>query len=155
MRSPRMQFTIRRMMIAVAVIASVLGIGIEGMRLKRARDSHFVRCGKYAERKRLYLILERQCRSEAALYEQEAALHEQLAALHEQVAALHEQVAARRTPRSSAAGSRQNAANALARAIKIAEIAAYYTALKQKYRQAADRPCSPVEPDGPEPKPLD
>jgi hypothetical protein len=148
MRSPRIQFTIRRMMIAVAVIASVLGIGIEGMRLKRARDSCFVRCGKYAELERIYLILERLYRSEATLNQQEAALRERFAALHEQVAA-------RRTPRSSAAGSRQNAANALARAIKIAEIAAYYTALKQKYRQAADRPCSPVEPDGPEPKPLD
>ena len=38
MRMPRVQFTIRRIMIVIAAIAVVLGVGLEGWRLKRFRD---------------------------------------------------------------------------------------------------------------------
>jgi hypothetical protein len=36
-------------------------------------------------------------------------------------------------------------------AASLTERAAYHSALKQKYRQAADRPWRSIEPDGPEP----
>jgi hypothetical protein len=48
MRPPRVQFTVRRIMIAVAIIASLLGGSIEFRRLRRAAEDYRVRAARHA-----------------------------------------------------------------------------------------------------------
>jgi hypothetical protein len=40
MRLPSVRFTMRRMMVAVAIVAFLIGGGIEAARLKQLRESH-------------------------------------------------------------------------------------------------------------------
>ena len=48
MRMPRVRFTVRRMMLAVAIIAITLGVGIEACRLKRFREECLLKANYHA-----------------------------------------------------------------------------------------------------------
>ena len=48
MRMPRVRFTVRRLMIAVAVIAVALGVGLEAARLKRNCDRFESKANEHA-----------------------------------------------------------------------------------------------------------
>ena len=50
MRMPRVRFTVRRMMIAVAIVAFLVGGGIEAARFKRLRASHLDDAAYHARR---------------------------------------------------------------------------------------------------------
>jgi hypothetical protein len=50
MKLPRVRFTVRRMMIAVAIVAFLIGGGIEAARFKRLREFHLYDAAYHARR---------------------------------------------------------------------------------------------------------
>jgi hypothetical protein len=151
MRIPRVQFTIGRMMIAVAVIATVLGAGIEGMRLKRFRD-------QYLHRAKIHAYLEQSLLGTEAIAGKAAAATERLTAeglelVEKRARGAQSAVdpAFNQTSIELYKWEQRIASEYREIAARYAKLAAHHSALKKKYRRAADRPWSSVEPDGPEP----
>ena len=58
MKLPRVRFTIRRLMIAVAAIGTALGVGVEVVRLKRHCDQCLVKANEHASAELGYLSRE-------------------------------------------------------------------------------------------------
>jgi hypothetical protein len=116
-------------MIAVAVIAAVLALGIEGFRLKRFRDECLTKAAAYAE-------LEQFSRNMGGHFQK--------------LAADADRAAAESSSQSSAEAFRREAAQDRVVAASYSERAVRLSARKQKFRRAAKRPWRSVEPDGPE-----
>ena len=109
MALPRMRFTIRRLMVAVAVLAMVIG-AIEGLR--RRRESFEERAKMFAQKV-----------SDAFNDEQNYRMS-------------HRSSTFAYDPRTTSAYN---------------QLVEHYSALQEKYQQAAARPWLPVAPDAPEP----
>jgi hypothetical protein len=151
MRPPRVQFTVRRTMIAVAIIACLLGGSIEFRRLRRVAKDSRVRAARHAN-------IERQL--EHFLNDQGECLAywSSLAADRAQKA---EQARSHLTPEvpenaveSWAELSVQARDQAAFHAKLIAQTkpkAAYHTAMRRKWERAHNYPWFPVEPDSPWP----
>jgi tetratricopeptide (TPR) repeat protein len=149
------------MMLVVALIASVLGAGIEGLRLKRYRDQFEARANEHGSWELWYRNAEKRSRQSAEQYE---ALHAMtLSALdilvkERQVIAKHSDLdkqSAETTEhlREQSETQKLQAAEARYQAAKFAYYAAYHDVLKEKYLQASDRPWRSVLPDPPPPEP--
>jgi hypothetical protein len=142
---PKARFTIRRMMIGIAVIAAVFGLGSEGMRLKQFRDRCLMKATYHdAVEQASLLTVEISNQRAAALEAHERDSRDDsgsLTALSKHYVNLQEDA---RSIRRQAIDEREHAS-------RCARLAEYHAALKKKYRQAADRPWAPVVPDGPRP----
>ncbi len=172
MRWPRLRFTVRRMMIVVAVLALILGGSLESIRLRRYRDECLKRAGTHARweqsylaRERLSLAMEQSARETADLVEPFLVrkLEERSARLKNRLSERMLEGMDRRTrthileserrQAELAEQPKKQAAEKHAEAVRFAEFAAYHTALKRKYLRAAARPWRSVEPDPPPPEP--
>ena len=63
MRLPHVRFTVRRMMVAIAVLAIVLGCTIEAIRAKRRRDVFLNMARAHAQDEQFNLAMVRSARS--------------------------------------------------------------------------------------------
>jgi hypothetical protein len=168
MRTPRLRFTVRRMMLLVALIASVLGAGIEGLRLKRNRDHFVARANEHAQWVDFYRNAEKTSRDSAEQYESLRAMN--LSAfdilLQEEISLQERPLLGRRSEeinkrsteireriKAQSETEKLQAAEARSQAAKFAYYAAYHDVLKEKYLHASDRPWRSVEPDPPPPEP--
>jgi len=146
------------MMIGVAVIAVVLGVGAETWRLTRFRQQYLLNADIHA-------LLEQNCLLNQRLLKTSAASSDRISEMRSDLSRFStgETQSATTTKLNQLLILMQNYAELLNRdnagwrdrAAKYAENAAYHAALKEKYRRAADRPWLSVEPDGPEPKMAD
>jgi len=118
MRLPRVQFTINRVMLAVAVVALIIG----GSRIVLLRDSYQKAAAHFAITENLYRSLQR------FAVEQGTAEEELALAFGEKV---------------SVENRKQRAAEVRAFQQQIE----YYAALRRKYQRSAARPWVPVDPD--------
>jgi hypothetical protein len=133
MRLPR--FTLRRLMVLVAVAG--LALGIE--RSRRRREALLVAESKHA--------------TEAAMYRQSSDLYASNAWKHRAQAAKIRQ-GFRASP-SKATALDQLAGLVEGEAHGYGALADYHDAMREKYRRAARFPFWPVEPDPPSPPDLD
>src|SRR5271166_3056724 len=149
----RFRFTVRRMMFAVALIAVLLGVGIEAVRLKRYRDRCVAKASEHSSWELFYSNLEKSGRNMAELQESFLANTQRFQELSSR---------AKQTPDSKEIAekiledvetARRSALEQRDRLLKFADYAAYHAALKQKYLRASDRPWQSVEPDPPPPEP--
>jgi hypothetical protein len=169
MRFPRVRFTVRRMMLAVAAIAAALAIGVEAFRLFRVSDGYRRSAARFAQLAESHLDFAgqweqlakdstsmaemlRQHRLPADFTEIEEEERSVLESLQEpakmspmaknQLDDLYDRFAKRC---ESFAQAQHDFA------IQLRRKASSYAASKWKYRQAASRPWLPVEPDSPVP----
>jgi hypothetical protein len=149
-------------MLVVALFGSVLGAGIEGLRLKRNRDQFVARANENASLEVMYRNAEKTSRDSAEQYESLHAMTLSLLDMSPQERPLlgrrDEEINKRRTERrdrfkAQSDKEKLQAAEARSQAAKFAYYAAYYDALKEKYLQASDRPWRSVLPDPPPPEP--
>jgi tetratricopeptide (TPR) repeat protein len=149
-------------MLVVALIASVLGAGIEGLRLKRNRDQFVARANEHASLEVWYRNAEKSSRNSAEQYE---SLHAKTLSFLEMsvqerplLGSRFDEINKRKTERrerfkAESEKEKLQAAEARSQAAKFTYYAAYHDALKEKYLQASDRPWRSVEPDPPPPEP--
>jgi hypothetical protein len=161
---PRVRFTLRRIMVAVAIVA----VALAGYEVKRRRDVYRQAAKKYrlmgqsaSDEERLFRVV---ARSFAEAARNEARLEVLLGAIdpggidpgiyparvRDRAAAQADVMAAR--SRAKALEDAREANSQLNTAEAAARRAEYYTRLGQKYERAARHPWLPVEPDPPEPK---
>lgn len=144
MRLPCPRFTVKRLMVAVAAVALVLGCSIEAVRLKRWRDVALKRAQEHAQHEQLNRDLERSAlemvKTQEWIADRDPALSRRLERLDRKWAEFVGQ------QKAAAAEERDRAA-------KYAEAAAYHAALRWKYLRAAAHPWLPVEADPPPPDP--
>jgi hypothetical protein len=152
MRPPRVQFTVRRTMIAVAIIACFLGGSIEFIRLRRLAKDYRVRAARHAKMERQF---------EHFLSDQGACLGywSTLAADREKEA---EQARSHRAPNGPknaveswaelSVQARDQAAFHARLISKMKPKAAYYTSMRQKWERATFRPWEYVQPDSAPPE---
>ena len=81
MRMPRVQFTIRRIMIVIAAIAVVLGVGLEGWRLKRFRDQCLMKAQFLGLLEQNSLIMEKSIVMSAESSNRISEMHSELAGI--------------------------------------------------------------------------
>jgi type II secretory pathway component PulJ len=129
MPMPRVRFTVRRMMIAVAIVACLIGGGLHAWRIYRKFQM-------FAEKAEFHSFREWQRRRLAAAVEGQAELSRKRALLFP--------------------NERQDLLESAEISEKVAKHegtrADYQAALKTKYERAARFPWLPVEPDPPEPE---
>jgi tetratricopeptide (TPR) repeat protein len=156
MRLPRVRSTVRRMMALIALVALVLGVSVEAIRLKRARSEFLTRASANTSAETYYRTLEQS--------------QLQLALAHESIAENSETFHGPAIPFvyphdadsrelyerwAEAAGQRSHdAKRERAQANSCHDMAEYHAALKQKYLAAAARPWRSIEPDPPPPDPT-
>jgi tetratricopeptide (TPR) repeat protein len=158
MRWPRPRFTVRRIMVAVAVLALFLGGSLEVIRLKRFRDECLKRAATHAESERYSLEMEQHDRQWAERIEGSFGTTQRFLASLEGTLS---RASARLKPTivdqqkrftEAAEQEKRDAAKWRGDATRDAESAAYHGALKRKYLRAAARPWWPIEPDPPPPE---
>jgi tetratricopeptide (TPR) repeat protein len=149
-------------MLVVALFASVLGAGIEGLRLKRNRDQFVARANENASLAVMYRDAEKTRRDRAEQYESlhaitlstlDMPLQERplLGRRHEEI---NKRIAEMREGlKAQSETEKLKAAEARSQAAKFAYYAEYHDVLKEKYLQASDRPWRSVLPDPPPPEP--
>jgi hypothetical protein len=136
MRLPRVRFTVRRMMIAVAVIAILCGVGLQirrAIRLSRLSAEYAQQAAKYAEFESTWRQSERHHR------EREQELRKLVD-----------------DPRQGVDGPefwRRQAKIEADQAEKLKPLVEFHATMKAKYQAAARRPWLPVDPDPPWPEP--
>jgi hypothetical protein len=134
MRLPRVRFTVRRMMIAVAVVAVLIGVGLHverAIRFSRLSTNYVEFAAMYAEYESILRKRERN--------------HRELAE--------RERESADKFQRSSSVELwRRLAQEDTDRADKFKSLAEYHSRMKAKYQAAARRPWLDVEPDPPRPE---
>ena len=144
MRLPRLRFSVKRLMVAIAALALVLGCSIEAVRLKRWRDVALKRAQVHAQLEQLNRDLERSALEMVKTYEWSAVRDPVFSQRLEQWA---------RKWAEFVAQQKAGAAQERDRAAKYAEAAAYHAALRGKYLRAAAQPWRAVEADPPPPDP--
>jgi tetratricopeptide (TPR) repeat protein len=151
------------MMLVVAMIATVLGAGIEGLRLKRYRDQFESRANEHASWEIWYRNAEKRSRDSAEQYESLRAMSlsvldmllKDSPLLGRGSEAINKRSAEMRESfREQSETQNFQAAEARNQAAKFAYYAAYHDLLKEKYLQASDRPWRSVLPDPPPPEPF-
>jgi tetratricopeptide (TPR) repeat protein len=160
-RLPRIRFTVRRMMAAVAVTALILGGSVEAVRLKRQRDKFLTKAAEHARGKEVALETERLCVERAQSFKSS---WERIAphlngrglgvATDQRVAAIAEMETSRAVVLDKDVAKWRWEWWARQAAMYHAS-AAYHTALNQKYREAASRPWLSIELDPLPPEPED
>jgi hypothetical protein len=133
MRLPR--FTLRRLMVLVAVAGLVLGV-------ERSR-----------QRREALLAAESKHATEAAMYRQSSDLYASNAWKHRAQAAKFRQGVLASSPKAIALDQIAGLVEGEAHGYGV--LADYHEAMREKYRQAARFPFWPVEPDPPSPPDLD
>jgi hypothetical protein len=131
MRLPRVQFTVRRLMIAVAVVAILFGVGLH-IRLSRLSANFAKRAAMYAKFESVWREQGLFCR------EQEEQLRKWA-----------------NDPRQGVDGPEfwgRLAQDETDRAEKLKTLADFDASMKAKYEAVARRPWLPVEPDPPSPR---
>ena len=158
---PRMRFTVRGLMIAIAVMAIALGVGIEVMRLKRFRDQFLAKAKEHEAWAAMYSNWEEHEHRMAAIEQEFAArwskhLDRQKRLVDKSRSPEIEDRVDESTKRlrTFAEARERDALEARSRLVKFANYAAYHAALKQKYLRASERPWRSVEPDPPPPEPT-
>jgi tetratricopeptide (TPR) repeat protein len=159
------------MMIAVAALALILGVSLEAIRLKRRRDEFLKRAVTHAQLERVFRDSGAALRKVAALEESVPELlgnhsasqgigytKTSLLGISSRTRTLIRESQrkpaelAERKPVELAELRQKAVARHRSLTARFAESAAYDTALKQKYLQAAARPWQSVEPDPPPPE---
>jgi hypothetical protein len=136
MRLPRVRFTVRRLMIAVAIIAILCGVGLQirlAIRLSRLSAEYAQRVAKFADFESTWRKSERHHRQRG----------EELRKLVDD-------------PRQGVGGPefwRRQAKGEADEAEKLKSLADFHASMKAKYQAAARRPWIDVEPDPPWPEP--
>jgi tetratricopeptide (TPR) repeat protein len=148
------------MMVAIAVLAIVLGCTIEAIRLKRRRDVFLKLAQAHARDEQLNLVIVRSARQQVAMAEStlewlgflslESGKAEALGSPYSDPA-LRQWLEAFSWRRAEIERVRWNAAWHRDRAAKHAEMAAYHLSLERKYLRAAAGPWWSVESDTPPP----
>lgn len=156
MRLPRVRFTVRRMMIAVAVVAIALGIAFGVARLKRRRDAYLIKTASFASLES-FEIRFRKSDLDYAQWARSMAEKERLFLKRmptEPGGLVPEEMRAASAALFAelADGHTQEAATSLQKAELGARRAHYFGRLKRKYERAAFYPWLPVVPDPPEPR---
>jgi tetratricopeptide (TPR) repeat protein len=144
MRRSRLRFTVKRLMVAIAALALVLGCSIEAVRLKRWRDAALERAEMHAQLEHVNRDLERSALEMVKMHEGIADRDPALSRRRGQLVRKWAEYV--RQQKAKAAEEREEAA-------KYAEAAAYHAALREKYRRAAAQPWRAVEADPPPPDP--
>jgi hypothetical protein len=145
MRIPRVRFTVRWLMVAVAV-AAVLFAGVIAVQTPRWRRLSRA----FASRANLLLWKEKVSRSQVVWFEAEASSsRERATEIRLMGAEMYDDARAFQEP---ARGFEENASRSDRVARKEQGRAAYFAALARKYHRAARYPFLPVPPDPPEPE---
>jgi tetratricopeptide (TPR) repeat protein len=157
MRFFRVRFTVRRIMAVVAVLALVLGVSVEAIRLKRQRDKFRSLAAGHGQQETFYRQMEQSAIEMAQIEESSG----------ESTTAFFESMRNPAQPRFGGPKAQEmrrrwaefteqqkdEAAKERAQAAMYHESAKYHAALKQKYLRAAACPWRSIEPDGPPPDP--
>jgi tetratricopeptide (TPR) repeat protein len=160
MRLPHVRFTVRRMMVEIAVLAIVLGCTIEAIRAKRRRDVFLNKAQAHARDEQFNLVMVRSARQQATLAESDLKWLESVSLDPGRAEplewpysdpALRQRLEALSWPRAEMERVRGNAAWHRDRAARHAEMTAYHSTLKRKYLRAAAGPWWSVESDPPPP----
>jgi tetratricopeptide (TPR) repeat protein len=154
------RFTVRRMMVAVAIFAVALGVGIELIRLKRFRDHFAEQARDHGLWEIFYSNMEQSSRETAAVFENSIEMTTGLLEGQKRhpratlSAAIEERIDnGTKELRSHAEEFKRYEVREREQQSRFAQSAAYHAALKQKYLRAARRPWRFVEPDPPPPDP--
>jgi Tfp pilus assembly protein PilF len=151
------------MMLAVALIAIVLGVGIEAVRLKRLRDQFEARANVHAQLELFYRNAEKSKRESAVQSEADRAATlslldmslQERPSLGKRSGEINKlRVEARDRLKAQTESEKLEAAEAQDQAAKFAYYAAYHDVLKQKYLRASELPWRSVEPDPPPTEPA-
>ncbi len=154
MRWPCPRFTVRRIMVAVAVLALILGGSLEAIRLKRYRDECLTRAATHAESERYSRGMEHMAREMAETAESFLAILQRWTVSRGSFLRMTTIIReAERKRAELAEQQKRSAADERGQEARYAEYAAYHEALKRKYLRAAARPWQSVEPDPPPPEP--
>jgi hypothetical protein len=151
-----MRFTVRRMMFAVAIIPVALGSAVEADRVCRFREDCFLMANAHEtheavnrEYTRFFLgHTEYAQRVADSVTEYERLL---LNLARPQIPSQEDELHAWRRA-DIRERSMEEVLETRENAFRAARLASYHAALKKKYRRAANRPWSSVEPDEPEPE---
>jgi tetratricopeptide (TPR) repeat protein len=163
MRFFRVRFTVRRIMAVVAVLALVLGVSVEAIRLKRQRDKFRSLAAQYGQLEARSRRLEQRSIETAQIGDSGGELAKKLNEIMSQsVSPRRGGQDAREMRRRRAEFTEQLkhteqlkdvAAKVRAQAAMHHKRAEYHAALRRKYSAAAARPWRSIEPDGPPPDP--
>lgn len=156
MRLPRVRFTVRRMMMVVAVLALVLGLSVEAIRLRRARSNFLKLASENDQNERLFRLLEASRLSMADINESYAehskTIRRPLIPFvypdDANIPEMNEQWA------EAARQKSDDVKKERAQAKIHHEMAEFHAALREKYLAAAARPWQSVEPDPLPPDPM-
>lgn len=132
MRQPMIRFTVRRMMVVVALVAVAIGATLEVKRLGRLSREYRRRAVTSAREERMW---RREAKGEVASELEARCLSDALRAKDQDLADLWAEQAS-----ASACEIRE-----------VGEILNHHARLRRKYERAASRPWEPVAPDPPEP----
>jgi tetratricopeptide (TPR) repeat protein len=157
MRFFRVRFSVRRMMGVVAVLALVLGVSVESIRLKRQRDKFRILAAEHGQQEAVYRLMEQSAIEMAQIGEfsgeQTKELNESMShSVSPRLGGQRVQEIRRRWAEYTEQ-QKDEAAKERAQAAMHHESAEYHAALKRKYSVAAARPWRSIEADGPPPDP--
>lgn len=144
MRLPRVRFTIRTLLIVVAVSGTLLGVGIGAARLKSRSDYYSSRATDFATKEALYAKYVKELEAMAADVERVTAEYSNEAKRRSGL----ERVVLVATSRLLLDGQTERAKTNVNRCQHIVD---YYSTMKTRYQVAASHPWRSVPPDPPPP----
>jgi tetratricopeptide (TPR) repeat protein len=157
MRLPRVRFTVRRIMAVVAILALVLGVSVESIRLKRQCDKFRSLAAGHGQQETFYRQMEQSvielAQIEESSGERTKELNESMSHFVSPRLGGQKVQEMRRRWAEFSEQQKNEAAKDRARAAMHHDSADYHAALKRKYSAAAARPWRSIEPDGPPPDP--
>ncbi len=158
MRNPRMRFSVRWLMIAVAVVAVALGVGLEAIRLKRYHDQCMAKANEHGQAELSYLDMQKVSRETVTWHESYSANSSKLRGhmfRGKKNAPLDKsQDRIQKIMEASDESFEATAARGRDEVKRYALYAAHHADLKRKYLRASDFPWPAVEPDPPPPEPV-